>query len=476
MLSWALLIIYFLSLAVVLVVGLGQLHLALIAAFTKTKASLRAARSPLPFVSVQLPIYNEVQVVERLLQHVLALKYPKDKWELLVLDDSTDETTEYIERLLLRLPSEVPVRTLRREQRKGYKAGALAAALPEVKGEIVALFDADFMPPPDFLLRTVSYFEDKKVGFVQTRWGYSNEPYNLLTRLQAFGLNGHFFIEQLARQKAGYFSHFNGTAGLWRKQCIVEAGGWQSDTLTEDLDLSYRAQLKGWTYRYLYHVICPAELPTHINSIKQQQKRWCKGAAQTAKKHSFQLIKDTSLPLLKKLQGLLHLFNSTVYLCVFISSLLSVPLLYIKAQTPSIASLFEWTSFSLLGFAGFCGFYALMVYKLRPQAPLRYLITHLFWFFVFSLGLACSNSRAVAAAWLGLRSPFKRTPKQGNSIRQHYTIRTPISELLIELSLLIYFAAAVLYALYIKDYSMLFFHVLLTLGYGSVCWYEIKRQ
>ena len=475
MLYWSVLIVYFLSMGVVLVLGLGQLHLALVAAFAKKRGSAKAATSSLPFVSVQLPIYNEMQVVDRLLQAVFLLNYPKHKWEVQILDDSTDETTERIDHLLRRLSPKVPVRLLRRQKQKGYKAGALAEALLEAKGEIVAVFDADFVPPKSFLLRTVSCFEDKRVGFVQTRWGHINEYQNLLTRLQAFGLNGHFVVEQVARQEASYFSHFNGTAGLWRKKCIVEAGGWKSDTLTEDLDLSYRAQLNGWTYQYLYQVVCPAELPTHINSVKQQQKRWAKGAAQTAKKHFIQLL-FSRLPLLKKLQALLHLFNSTAYLFIFISSLLSVPLLYIKLHTPSMLPFFHYTSFSLLGFVGFCGFYTLMVYKLRPKRALSYLIRRLFWLFVFSLGLSYSNSKAVVAAWIGLPSPFRRTPKQGDNTKQHYVVRVATTERITEVGLTIYFAAAVIYGLYVKDHSMLFFHILLTLGYGSVCWCERKRQ
>ena len=427
-------------------------------------------------MTIQLPIYNESEVIERLLRHILALDYPTDKWEVQILDDSTDETTSMIEGLLSKWQAEVPVYHIRRSARKGFKAGALAAAQPAARGEVLAIFDADFVPPKDFLRRTVPYFEESDfVGFVQTRWGHLNEQQNQLTQLQAFGLNGHFFVEQSARYAAGYFTHFNGTAGLWRRQCILDAGGWQSDTLTEDLDLSYRAQLSGWKGRYLHHVVCPAELPAHMCDIKQQQKRWIKGAAQTAKKHSLRILRAKNQACTKKVHGLLHLFNSTVYPSVLVSSLLSVPLLYIKVHLPDMELFFGYASFFLFGFLGFCVFYAVMAYKLRPKGATRYLITHLFWFLSLSMGLAWVGSRAVAEGWMGVRSPFRRTPKQGSSSKRRYRAQVPAKEWIAEGLLALYFTTAVGYGIYFGEYGLLFFHVLLALGYGRICWHGIRQ-
>ena len=277
--------VYGLAMLFVFVFSMGQLYLAWVV-FRRGCSSDPLLPKPLalPFVTVQLPIYNEALVVERLLDAVTSMDYPVDRWEIQLLDDSTDETSQIIQRYLSQLGTDIKIYHIRRSDRQGYKAGALAEALPLARGAVIAIFDADFVPPIDFLRRTVPYFEPTpQLGFIQTRWGHINEDYNLLTRLQAFGLDGHFFVEQSARAAQKYFTNFNGTAGLWRKDCIVEAGGWQSDTLTEDLDLSYRAQFLGWRYLYLSKLVCPAELPTNIFDIKQQQRRWNRGAAQNAR-------------------------------------------------------------------------------------------------------------------------------------------------------------------------------------------------
>lgn len=479
MLAWMILLGYFLALSFIFVFSIGQLHLALVACLTKSRKAL----SPLaqhaenvPFVSVQLPIYNEPYVVERLLRQVAAMDYPAKRWEIQILDDSTDETSNQIRKLLPKLSTQVPMYHLRRKVRKGYKAGALSAAIHCAKGEIIAIFDADFLPPRDFLLRTVPYFENgARVGFVQTRWGHLNERANLLTRLQAFGLNGHFAIEQVARNAKGYFTNFNGTAGLWRKACLIDAGNWQSDTLTEDLDMSYRAQFRDWKYHYLYEVICPAELPTHIGDLKQQQKRWAKGAAETAKKQIPALLR-AKISFSQKIHGLLHLLNSSVYPCILLCSLLSLPLLYIKEQSPYLEDLFWYASAFLLGFLGFCIFYAVMTYKMRPRAPVRYFVAHVFWFLAFSMGLSWTNSWAVLLGWLGIQSPFRRTPKQGSTRSKRYVTAVPLAECCIEGGLMLYFAAGIVYGLYIGDYGLLFFHGLLVMGYGSILWQEIRKS
>ena len=238
-----------------------------------------------PAVTVQLPVFNELHVTERLLAAVARLEYPRDRLQIQVLDDSTDETTAIaaagVERYRLQ---GLEIQHLRRSERPGFKAGALAAALPQATGEFIAIFDADFIPKSDFLIDTLPYFTNPKIGVVQTRWGHINKDYSLLTRLQAFGLDAHFSIEQGARKASGSFINFNGTCGVWRKSCIENSGGWSSDTLTEDLDLSYRAQMKGWKFKYLVNFTSPAELPSDIFALKSQQFRWTKGAIETAKK------------------------------------------------------------------------------------------------------------------------------------------------------------------------------------------------
>src|SRR3954469_14421358 len=239
----------------------------------------------LPKVTVQLPIFNEIYVVQRLLRSVSELDYPRDRLQIQVLDDSTDETRDITAKCTEELRSRgFNVDLIQRVDRTGFKAGALATGLDQAEGEFVCILDADFVPNPDLLMRTVHFFTDPKVGMIQTRWGHLNRGYSLLTRVQAMFLDGHLLLEQTARSRSGRFFNFNGTAGLWRRSCIEDAGGWQHDTLTEDLDLSYRAQLKGWRFIFLADQVTPAELPVDMNGFKSQQHRWTKGSIQTCKK------------------------------------------------------------------------------------------------------------------------------------------------------------------------------------------------
>ena len=477
---WALcvLLLYVGAVGFICVFSVAQLHMAWVALRLREEALLRGlSAKKIPFVSVQLPLYNEPFVVERLLRAVTSMDYPRDSWEIQVLDDSTDETSRIIESLLAELASRVNICHIRREERRGYKAGALAAALPTARGEVIAIFDADFVPPADFLLRTVPYLATfPRLGFLQCRWGHINERENLWTRLQAFGLNAHFFVEQCARNRKKYFTNFNGTAGLWRKECILESGGWQSDTLTEDLDLSYRAQLLGWRYLYLHQVVCPAELPTQMHHIKKQQYRWSKGAAQNAKKHVFRVLRSRN-PWPKKWHALCHLLNSSVYPALFLASVLSVPLLYIKARYAQLEGVFFASSFLWGGFVGFLLFYAVMSYNSRPRdRALGYLIRHFFWFMAFSMGLSCSNTKAVLTGYLGYRSPFVRTPKQGLSKRVVPAVPLLVSDFLLEALLCLYFVLGLAYGISLGDYGMLFFHLCLVLGYGGVCGAQLARR
>ncbi|HEX9880338.1 MAG TPA: cellulose synthase family protein, partial [Candidatus Binatia bacterium] len=238
-----------------------------------------------PTVTVQLPIYNERYVIQRLLEAVCSLDYPRDRLEIQVLDDSTDDTADIVRRLVAHYQKQgLSVVHIRRGTRQGFKAGALKEGLERARGEFIAIFDADFVPSPDFLRKTIPYFCDPRAGMVQARWGHTNADYSLLTRAQSVGIDGHFSIEQGARAWSGLFLNFNGTAGVWRSQAIRDAGGWQADTLTEDMDLSYRAQLAGWRLKYVMHVSCPAELPVQVGAFKSQQFRWAKGSMQTARK------------------------------------------------------------------------------------------------------------------------------------------------------------------------------------------------
>src|SRR6266700_7135944 len=268
----------------------------------------------IPMVTVQLPIYNERYVVERLVEAVCRMDYPRDRLEIQVLDDSTDDTSAILRARIAALCREgFLIEHLRRTNRTGYKAGALATGLARARGEFLAIFDADFVPPVDFLKKTLPHFHDPAIGMVQTRWGHLNENYSLLTWIQSIFLDGHFLIEHTARNRSGAFFNFNGTAGIWRREAITSSGGWQHDTLTEDLDLSYRAQMNGWRFMYLPEVVCPAELPVDINAFKTQQNRWTMGAIQTAKK-MLPTIWRAPLSLKVKIEATFHLTACMGYL------------------------------------------------------------------------------------------------------------------------------------------------------------------
>ena len=330
-LEYSILSVYFAALFILLIFGA---HGFVMVYYYKKHRGLTGLRpKPLtrpPRVTVQLPVYNEYYVVERLLRAACRLDYPRDLLEIQVLDDSTDETLNVTRKCVAEYRAQgFDIKLLHREERSGYKAGALRAGLENAAGEFIAIFDADFVPPRDFLMRTLPYFSDNKIGMVQTRWGHLNRDYSILTRLQAIGLDGHFVIEQAARNGAGFFINFNGTAGIWRKACILDAGNWSDDTLTEDLDLSYRAQLRGWNFKYLTDTVCDSELPAEIGGLRSQQFRWTKGAIETAKKILPSLWR-ANLPLRLKLQGTVHLANNLVFPFILIVSLLNPFLVWIK--------------------------------------------------------------------------------------------------------------------------------------------------
>lgn len=356
-----------------------------------------------PHVTVQLPIYNEMHTVERLLAAVAGLDYPGARLEIQVLDDSTDATRRVASRTVARLRQQgIDIAHITRRDRAGFKAGALAAGMTRAKGELIAIFDADFIPPSDFLRRVVPHFADSVIGCIQTRWGHLNRDYSLFTRTQALGVDGHFVVEQAARSRAGLFINFNGTAGVWRRVCIEDAGGWQGDTLTEDLDLSYRAQLRGWRIWYLPDVVVPAELPAQISAFKRQQARWAQGSIQTAMKMIGPLLRSDQ-PWSVKLEGGVHLTNYVVHPLMLLVVLLTLPMSFSRSWMLGVA---PWLMIAAAG--------PPLLYTVAQIADCRHWRDRLRVLPVLTLlgmGLALSNTKAVLKAVLGLRQGFQRTPK-----------------------------------------------------------------
>ena len=365
----------------------------------------------LPIVTVQLPIFNEVYVVGRLLKSVSELDYPRDKLQIQVLDDSTDDTRELTERCVNQLQSRgFNVERIHRIDRTGFKAGALEGGLASAQGDFVCILDADFVPQPDLLQKTIHFFTDPNVGMIQTRWGHLNRTYSLLTRVQAMFLDGHLLLEQTARSRSGRFFNFNGTAGLWRTSCIQEAGGWQHDTLTEDLDLSYRAQLAGWKFIFLPDVITPAELPVDMNGFKSQQHRWTKGSVQTCKK-LLPTIWRSRLPLPLKIEATAHLTSNFAYLllaclCVLLHPSVGGPqsgwLRVLLLDVP----IFFTASLSV------AAFYICAQRELYPRTWMKEILL-LPALLALGVGLSLNNARAVLEAVFNHQSDFARTPKYG---------------------------------------------------------------
>jgi cellulose synthase/poly-beta-1,6-N-acetylglucosamine synthase-like glycosyltransferase len=360
-------------------------------------------------VTVQLPIYNERYVVDRLLRAAAHLEYPADRLEIQLLDDSTDDTREIASRLVQQYRATgIDMVHLHRAVRPGYKAGALGEGLALCRGEFVAIFDADFVPDPDFLWRTLPYFRDPRVGMVQTRWGHLNRDYSLLTTAQAFGIDGHFGVEQGSRAWAGLYLNFNGTAGIWRKAAIEDAGGWQADTLTEDLDLSYRAQLKGWQLVFLPDVVCPAELPVEIQGFKSQQHRWAKGSIQTARKLVPALLR-TPGSWFRKYQAVIHLTHYSAHPLMLLVALASPPLLYLDWFFASWRSLFASAAFFCLATFGPSALYCYSQRVLYPDWRRR--VAYLPSLMLLGTGIALSNTRAVLEGMFQRAGEFVRTPK-----------------------------------------------------------------
>lgn len=440
----------------------------------------------LPMVTVQLPIFNEKYVVERLIDAVADFQYPRDRFEIHILDDSTDETVDLVAAKVAEYREQgFRIEQVRRQIRQGYKAGALRDAMPLASGAFIAIFDADFLPKPDFLLRTLPFFDLEKVGVVQTRWEHLNEDYSLITRLQALQLNVHFTVEQVGRMSGQHFLQFNGTAGIWRKSCIEEAGGWEADTLTEDLDLSIRAQLKGWQIQYLEEVGSPAELPVEMNSLKSQQYRWMKGGAETARK-LLPTVWRSPTSLGKKIHASFHLMASTVFVFVFLTGVFSVPLLFVLNDLMELGFDKDWFAAFLAGLLSIVAVYyvANVQAPVHRDPPLRAVLKFLLLFPLFlalSMGLSLHNTVAVIQGYLGKKTPFVRTPKfniknlRDSFSRKAYLVQKMSWTTIWEGILACYFAAAVYYGISADNLTFVVFHGMLTVGYGAIFFFTLRH-
>ncbi len=431
-----------------------------------------------PRVTIQLPIFNERYVVERLITTVCRLNYPRELLEIQVLDDSTDDTVEIARSVVKEMQLEgFNVVYRHRHNREGFKAGALREGMHTAKGELLGIFDADFVPNPDFLSESVPYFMDSKVGMLQTRWGHINSEYSLLTRAQSIGIDGHFGVEQAARAWSGCFLNFNGTAGVWRKKAIEDAGGWHADTLTEDLDLSYRALLKGWKLCYAPQVVCPAEVPVTINAFKSQQHRWAKGSIQTAKKNLGQLFR-ARIPILVKIQAFLHLTHYMVHPMMLLVVLMSIPMLYSQWFFDQLA--FPIMVFTLLCLAT-CGpstMYMFSQSMLYPEWKQRIKFIPLL--MCLGTGIAVNNTKAVLEAFLNIESSFIRTPKYGIKVRgdrwRHMKYSIPLSAVSwIEFFLGIYSLTGLIMFLLFSKYLVSPFLLIYTLGFFYVFILSVKH-
>ena len=460
---------YFFVLVILAVYGWHRYYLVYLYMKNKGRQPVPAGTlDALPAVTIQLPIYNEMYVADRLIDAVCQIEYPRELLEIQVLDDSTDETRSVAEQAVRRNASRgVDITYIHRTDRTGYKAGALEAGLKVAKGEFVAIFDADFIPTPDFLMRTVAFFTDPKVAMVQARWGHINQDYSLLTKIQSILLDGHFVLEHGGRNRAGLFFNFNGTAGIWRRAAITDAGGWQHDTLTEDLDLSYRAQLRGWRFVFLPNLIAPAEVPVEMNSFKSQQHRWAKGSIQTCRKLLPRILR-ANMPLGVKAEAFFHLTANFNYPLMCVLSVLMAPSMVIRYNMGWYEMLIIDVPLFFAATASVANFYMVCQRELHADWITR--AKYLPFLMSIGIGLAINNTKAVFEALFNKQSEFARTPKYrieadadewiGKKYRQSFVVQP-----MIELALGLYFTATVFYALANGIYGTVPFLVLFQIGF-----------
>jgi cellulose synthase/poly-beta-1,6-N-acetylglucosamine synthase-like glycosyltransferase len=479
----ALACIYIAALSFIFFYSLSQFHLVVIYLRRRNRIAipspdfLSGNEETFPFVTIQLPIFNELYVTERLVDAVAAFDWPRSRMEIQLLDDSTDDTVEIAAKKVAEIKSKgISIAHIRRPDRTGFKAGALKYGMEIAKGEYFAIFDADFLPQPDFLRRTIPGFADEKVGVVQTRWEHLNENFSLLTRMQAFGLDGHFTVEQGGRNAGGYFLNFNGTAGVWRRKAIEEGGGWNSDTLTEDLDLSYRAQLKGWKIKFLEDIASPAELPVTMSAVKSQQFRWTKGAAENARKNIGNVWR-APMPFGRKVHALFHLSNSFIFVCLFTAAIVSLPLLVLKPGNDLVTSLLTFGFLFMFGTVFLSIFYGTSRRARNKIVGVKGWLGFIIGFPAFlavSMGLSFHNCLATLQGYAGKKSPFIRTPKFnvksiGDKWQQTIYAKSSIGILTaLEGFLAILFFAAICYGISIGELGLIPFHLLLFAGFGFV--------
>src|SRR5579872_1044687 len=460
---------YFFVLIILAVYGWHRYYLVYLYMSNKDKVPAAGLPlDPLPIVTIQLPLYNEMYVAERLIEAVCRIEYPRDKFEIQVLDDSTDETRSIADLAVRRhAATGIDIKYIHRIDRTGFKAGALEAGLKTARGEFVAIFDADFIPTSDFLTRLMPHFRDPKVAMVQARWGHINQDYSLLTKIQAILLDGHFILEHGGRNRGGRFFNFNGTAGVWRRIAIDDAGGWQHDTLTEDLDLSYRTQLRGWQFVFVPGVIAPAEVPVEMNAFKSQQHRWAKGSIQTCRKLLPSILRS-NLPIGVKAEAFFHLTANFNYILMCILSILMFPSMVIRYNMGWYEMLLIDIPLFFAATFSFRNFYTVRQREIHKDWRSR--IKYVPFLMSVGIGLSINNTRAVFEALFHKESEFARTPKYrieadadewvGKKYRQSVAWQ-PIIELVLGL----YFTWTVFYALANQIYGTLPFLVLFQVGF-----------
>ena len=466
---------YLAVLVLLSVFGLHRLYLVSLYLRTRRAApSQPPAPSSWPLVTVQLPVFNEMYVVERLIDAVAGLDYPSDRLEVQVLDDSTDSTSERIRQRVGALrKAGLDIKHIQRTDRGGFKAGALEAGMRRARGDLLCIFDADFVPTPDFLRRTVPHFIDPAVGMVQVRWSHLNRDQSALTRIQAMFLDAHFAIEHAARSRAGRFFNFNGTAGVWRKAAIMSAGGWEHDTLTEDLDLSYRAQLGGWRFVYLNEMPAPAELPASIGAFKSQQHRWTKGAVQTARK-LLPTVWRSSQPWSTKVEASFHLAGHFAYVLMVALSLLVFPTMLVRAPHGTADLLLLELPILLFGTGSVAVFFVVAQYQIGRSA--RAAICRLPVLMALGVGLALNNTLAVVAGLFRPTGEFVRTPKLAAATDGESGYRSTLGVVpIIEVVMATYFAVATAVAATLQLWVCLPVLLLFLGGYGWVAWLSVTE-
>ncbi len=472
----SMLAIYYGALALLILLGIHRLYLVyLFRTKPPVKVDVIQAETWKPSVTVQLPIFNEATVVERLIDATAQMDWPRDRFEIQVLDDSTDLTQELARACVEKWKSKgISIHYVHRENRTGYKAGALANGMKSSTGEFLAIFDADFIPTKDFLQRTIPEFQDEHIGLVQARWGHLNEKDSWLTRVQALMIDSHFTVEHLARTRAGFFINFNGTAGVWRRTAIDSVGGWQADTLTEDLDLSYRAQLAGWKFHYLPDVRVPAELPTDILAFKSQQRRWCKGSVQTTRKLLPKVL-NSSLKRRAKVESFFHLTANWAYVCIF--------LLVISSPFAMVTRWERWGEFAWLGEAMIFSFplIAMMIFfdhtRRGSGESWKSKLIQIPLLISVGVGVALNNAMAVLEGLSRKQTPFVRTPKQGSQkkAKVFYAMDVGWTSWL-EAAFALYLLTAIGILIHEKMWGALPFLLLFALGYLYVTFLTLRSK